>query len=76
MLALSDPTHCRKTQSARRHHAHRDGQLSSAPVRPACIEGFFGGSYARALEDAGDGALAAQAIDEIAALLGSDFARN
>ena len=77
MLALSDPLALPK-----------DGNLRGATMRTAmgsfhlrpfgqpCIEGFFGGSFARALEDAGDGALAAQAIDEIAALLGSDFRRK
>jgi monoamine oxidase len=66
----------------------KDGNLRGATMRTAmgsfhlrpfgqpCIEGFFGGSFARALEEAGDGALAAQAIDEIAALLGSDFRKK
>jgi monoamine oxidase len=66
----------------------QDGNLRGATMRTAmgsfhlrpfgypCIEGFFGGSFARQLEDAGDGALAAQAIDEIVALLGSDFRRR
>jgi monoamine oxidase len=77
MLALNEPDALPK-----------DGNLRGATMRTAmgsfhlrpfgqpCIEGFFGGSFARALEDAGDGALAAQAIDEIAALLGSDFRRK
>jgi monoamine oxidase len=46
------------------------------PFGQPCIEGFFGGRFARELEDAGDGALAAQSIDEIAALLGNDFRRK
>jgi monoamine oxidase len=62
-----------------------DGNLRGATMRTAmgsyhlrpfgqpCIEGFFGGRFARQLEDAGDGALAAQAIEEIVALLGSQF---
>jgi len=66
----------------------RDGNLRAATMRTAmgsyhlrpfgqaCIEGYFGGRFARELEDAGDGALAAQAIDEIVALLGSDFRRR
>lgn len=48
-------------------------------VRPfgrPCIEGFFGGPFARELEDAGDGALGAQAVDEIVALLGSDYRKK
>jgi monoamine oxidase len=66
----------------------KDGNLRGATMRTAmgsfhlrpfgqpCIEGFFGGSFARELENAGDGALAAEAIDEIVALLGSDFRRK
>jgi monoamine oxidase len=66
----------------------KDGNLRGATMRTAmggyhlrpfgqpCIEGFFGGRFARELEDAGDGALAAQAIDEIVALLGSDYRRR
>jgi monoamine oxidase len=66
----------------------KDGNLRGATMRTAmgsfhlrpfgqpCIEGYFGGSFARALEDAGDGALAAQSIDEITALLGNDFRRR
>jgi monoamine oxidase len=52
------------------------GSFHLRPFGHPCIEGFFGGSFARQLEDAGDGALAAQAIDEIVALLGSDFRRR
>jgi monoamine oxidase len=66
----------------------KDGSLRGATMRTAmgtyhlrpfgqpCIEGFFGGRFAQELEDAGDGALAAQSIDEIVALLGSDFRRK
>jgi monoamine oxidase len=46
------------------------------PFGQACIEGFFGGRFAQQLEDAGGGALAAQAIDEIVALLGSNYRRR
>ena len=49
------------------------GAFHLRPFGQACIEGFFGGRFAQELEDAGDGALAAQAIDEIASLLGEDF---
>jgi monoamine oxidase len=49
------------------------GAYHLRPFGQACIEGFFGGRFARELEDAGDGALAAQAIDEIVAMLGSDY---
>ena len=77
MLALDEPEALPK-----------DGNLRGATMRTAmgtyhlrpfgqpCIEGFFGGSFAQALEDAGDGALAAQSIDEIAGLLGNDFRRR
>jgi monoamine oxidase len=66
----------------------RDGNLRGATMRTAmgsfhlrpfgqaCIEGFFGGKHAQALEDAGAGAMMAQAIDEITALLGNDFRRK
>jgi len=66
----------------------KDGSLRGATMRTAmgtyhlrpfgqpCIEGFFGGRFAQELEDAGDGALAAQSIEEIVALLGSDFRRK
>jgi monoamine oxidase len=66
----------------------KDGSLRGATMRTAmgtyhlrpfgqpCIEGFFGGRFARELEDAGDGALAAQSIDEIAGYLGNDFRRK
>lgn len=66
----------------------RDGHLRGATdkvgagsyhLRPqgmACIEGYFGGKFARELEDAGEGALAAQGIDEIVALLGSDYRKK
>ena len=66
----------------------KDGSLRGATMRTAmgtyhlrpfgqpCIEGFFGGRFAQQLEDAGDGALAAQSIDEIAAYLGNDIRRK
>lgn len=66
----------------------RDGHLrgsttkigaGSYHLRPqgfAAIEGYFGGRFARDLEDAGDGALATAAIDEIVALLGSDYRKK
>jgi len=66
----------------------KEGNLRGATMRTAigtyhirpfgqpCIEGFFGGSFARELENAGDGAIAAQSIDEIAGLLGNDIRRK
>ena len=77
MLALDDPEALPK-----------DGNLRGATMRTAmgsfhlrpfgqpCIEGFFGGTFARDLEDLGDGAFAAESIDQIVALLGSDFRRK
>ncbi len=47
------------------------GSYHLRPMGQNCIEGFFGGSFARSLSDQGDGALAAQAIDELVALLGA-----
>jgi monoamine oxidase len=52
------------------------GSYHLRPFGQACIEGFFGGRFARELEDAGHGALSAQAIDEIVALLGNDYRRK
>lgn len=49
------------------------GSYHLRPMGQPCIAGFFGGTFARQLEDAGEGALAAQAIDELVALLGSDY---
>jgi monoamine oxidase len=52
------------------------GTYHLRPFGQPCIEGFFGGRFARQLEDAGDGAFAAQSIDEIVAMLGNDFRRK
>ncbi|MGB3867036.1 MAG: NAD(P)/FAD-dependent oxidoreductase [Xanthobacteraceae bacterium] len=52
------------------------GTYHTRPFGQPCIEGFFGGRFARELEDAGEGALAAQSIDEIVAILGSSFRRR
>jgi monoamine oxidase len=77
MMALEDPEALPK-----------DGNLRGATMRTAmgsfhlrpfgqpCIEGFFGGTFARELEEAGDGAFAAESINQIVALLGSDFRRK
>jgi monoamine oxidase len=77
MLALEEPEALPKDGSLR--GATMRTAMGSFHLRPfgqACIEGFFGGSYARQIEEAGNGALAAHAIDEIVALLGSDFRRK
>jgi monoamine oxidase len=52
------------------------GAYHLRPFGQACIEGFFGGRFARELEAAGEGALGRAAIDEIVALLGSDMRRR
>jgi monoamine oxidase len=52
------------------------GTYHLRPFGQPCVEGFFGGRFARALEDEGDGAIAAHSIDEIASFLGNDFRRK
>ena len=52
------------------------GTYHIRPFGQPCIEGFFGGSFARELEEAGDGAIAAASIDEIAGFLGNDIRRK
>lgn len=77
MLALADPEALPKDGNLR--GATMRTAMGSYHLRPfgqACIEGYFGGRFARELEDAGPGALAAQSIDEIAALLGNDYRRK
>ncbi|MEO6945350.1 MAG: NAD(P)/FAD-dependent oxidoreductase [Nitrobacter sp.] len=78
MLALDDPDDALPKDGNLRGATMRTkmGSYHLRPFGQPCIEGFFGGSFARELEDAGDGAFAAQAIDEIVALLGSDYRRK
>jgi monoamine oxidase len=78
MLALDDPDSALPNDGNLRGATMQTkmGTFHLRPFGQPCIEGFFGGSFARELEDAGDGAFAAQAIDEIVALLGSDFRRK
>ena len=52
------------------------GSFHLRPFGQASIEGFFGGGHAKALDDAGAGALAAQAIDEIVELLGEGMRKQ
>lgn len=52
------------------------GTYHIRPFGQPCIEGFFGGTFARELEAAGDGAIAAHSIDEIAGFLGNDIRRK
>ena len=77
MLALDEPEALPKDGNLR--GATMRTAMGSYHLRPfgqACIEGFFGGSFAQELEEAGDGAFAAQSIDEIVALLGNDYRRK
>jgi monoamine oxidase len=78
MLALDDPDNALPKDGNLRGATMqtRMGAFHLRPFGQPCIEGFFGGSFARELEHDGDGAFAAQAIDEIVALLGSDFRRK
>jgi monoamine oxidase len=52
------------------------GTYHLRPFGQPCIEGFFGGRFAKALEDAGDGAIAAHSIDEIVSFLGNEYRRK
>jgi monoamine oxidase len=74
VLALSEPETLPKDGNLRGATMRTaTGAYHLRPFGQACIEGFFGGRFAQELEDAGDGAMEAAAIDEISALLGSDF---
>jgi len=73
-LALAEPEALPKEGNLR--GATMRTEMGTYHIRPfgqPCIEGFFGGRFARALEDAGDGAIAAHSIDEIVSFLGNDF---
>jgi monoamine oxidase len=77
MLALDEPEALPKDGNLR--GATMRTAMGSYHLRPfgqACIEGYFGGSFAQELEDIGPGAFAAQSIDEIASLLGNDYRRK
>jgi monoamine oxidase len=77
VLALDEPEALPKDGSLRGATMRTDmGTYHLRPFGQPSIEGFFGGRFARALEDAGDGALAAQSIDEIVGFLGNDFRRK
>ncbi|MBR0871779.1 FAD-dependent oxidoreductase [Bradyrhizobium tropiciagri] len=76
-LALADPATMPKEGNLR--GATMRTEMGTYHIRPfgqPCIEGFFGGRFAQALEDAGDGAIAAHSIDEIVSFLGNDFRRR
>jgi monoamine oxidase len=77
MLALDQPEALPKEGNLRGATMRTAmGTYHLRPFGQPCIEGFFGGRFGRQLEDAGDGALAAQAIDEIAGFLGNDYRRK
>ena len=74
MLALAEPETLPKDGNLRGLTMRTEmGTYHLRPFGQPCIEGFFGGRYAKQLEDAGDGAIAAASIDEIVSFLGNDF---
>jgi monoamine oxidase len=77
VLALEDADQLPKEGNLRAATMRTEmGTYHIRPFGQPCIEGFFGGRFARALEDEGSGAIAAHSIDEIASFLGNDFRRK
>jgi monoamine oxidase len=77
VLALEDADQLPKEGNLRAATMRTEmGTYHLRPFGQPCVEGFFGGRFARALEDEGDGAIAAYSIDEIASFLGNDFRRK
>jgi monoamine oxidase len=77
VLALEDPESLPKEGNLRGATMRTEmGTFHLRPFGQPCIEGFFGGRYAKALENEGDGAIAAHAIDEIVSFLGNDIRRK
>ena len=77
VLALADADSLPKEGNLRAATMRTEmGTYHLRPFGQPCVEGFFGGRFARALEDEGDGAIAAYSIDEIASYLGNDFRRR
>jgi monoamine oxidase len=78
MLALDDDADALPRDGHLRGSTSRvaTGSYHLRPQGFAAIEGYFGGRFARELEEAGEGALAQAAIEEIVALLGSDYRRK
>jgi monoamine oxidase len=77
MLALDDPEALPQEGNLRGATMRTEmGTYHLRPFGQPCIEGFFGGRFAQALEDLGDGAIAAHSIDEIAGFLGNDIRRK
>jgi monoamine oxidase len=77
VLALEDADQLPKEGNLRAATMRTEmGTYHLRPFGQPCVEGFFGGRFARALEDEGAGAIAAYSIDEIASYLGNDFRRK
>jgi monoamine oxidase len=77
VLALEDADKLPKEGNLRAATMRTEmGTYHLRPFGQPCVEGFFGGRFARALEDEGDGAITAHSIDEIASFLGNDFRRK
>jgi monoamine oxidase len=77
VIALAEPEALPKDGNLRGATMRTEmGTYHLRPFGQPCIEGFFGGRFAKKLEDAGPGALAAYAIDEIVSFLGNDFRRK
>ena len=77
MLALDEPEALPKEGNLRGATMRTAmGTFHLRPFGQPCIEGFFGGRFAKELEDAGEGAFAAHSIDEVVALLGNVFRRK
>jgi len=77
MLRLDEPGELQKDGNLRGVTMHTaTGGYHLRPFGQPCIEGFFGGRFAQDIEDEGEGALGAQAIDEIATFLGNDYRRK
>jgi monoamine oxidase len=77
MLALDDADALPKEGNLRGATMRTEmGTYHLRPFGQPCIEGFFGGRFAQSLEDAGEGALAAESINEIVAYLGNDYRRK
>ena len=83
-LGLADKVFLRVADGELPTHGHLIGDpyractmsYRLAPFGRPLIEGFYGGDSAEGLEAEGDGAAAAFAIDELVALLGSDWRRR
>src|SRR5262249_23504590 len=76
-LALAEPEALPKEGNLRAATMRTEmGTYHLRPFGQPCIEAFFGGRLRRSLEAAGEGAIAAAAIDEIVSFLGNDFRRK